>query len=147
MVKLIGGVNYQYELKGDYDSAKGVQNVDANTQSSALNALLKTISVDYLRIPESIVRLIPPKAYGESRTRESFQGRTGLTFDPISAAESAAGHTLNLILQAQRLNRVAEQHDRDNKLPGVDNVLDVLFSGTIKSSSSNLTQLAQRINY
>ncbi|MFT4937434.1 MAG: hypothetical protein ACI88A_000449 [Paraglaciecola sp.] len=147
VVKLIGGVNYQYELKGDYDSVKGVQSVDANTQSSALNALLKTISVDYLRIPESIVRLIPPKAYGESRTRESFQGRTGLTFDPISAAESAAGHTLNLLLQAQRLNRIAEQHDRDNKLPGVDNVLDVLFSGTLKSRSSNRTQLAQRINY
>lgn len=147
VVKLIGGVNYQYELKGDYDAAKGVSSVDAKTQSSALSALLKTISVDYLRIPHSITRLIPPKAYGESRTRESFQGRTGLTFDPISAAESAAGHTLKLLLVAQRLNRIAEQHDRDNKLPGVDKVLEVLFSETIQARSSNQNQLAQRINY
>jgi hypothetical protein len=147
VVKLIGGVNYQYELKGDYDTVKGVSSINAKTQSSALNALLETISEDYLRIPESIVRLIPPKVYGSSRTRESFQGRSGLTFDPVSAAESTAGYTLKLLLVAERLNRIAEQHDRDDKLPGIDSVLDVLLGATIRSRSTNQTQLAQRINY
>ena len=147
VVKLIGGVNYQYELKGDYDKAIGVSSVDANTQASALNALLKTISVDYLSMPEYITRLIPPKAYGESRTRESFQGRTGVTFDPISAAESAAGHTLNLLLTAQRLIRVAEQHDKNNKVPGIDTILKDVFAKTIQRKSANQNQLAQRINY
>jgi hypothetical protein len=147
VVKLIGGVNYQYELKGDYDTAKGVSPVDSNTQSSALSALLKTISVDFLSIPESITRLIPPKAYGESRSRESFKGRTGLTFDPVSAAESAVGHTLEQLLTAQRLNRIAEQHDSNNTLLGIDTILNELFDETIQSRSANKTQLGQRINY
>ena len=66
-----------------------------------------------LSIPERILRLIPPPPMGYSRDRESFKIHTGITFDPIGAAEAAAAHTINMLLQHERLARIIEQHARD----------------------------------
>lgn len=115
VAKAIGGVSYEYELKGDYQTPKGVKSVSAEQQRKALDALLVTMSLDYLTVPESITSVITPKAYGQSKTRESFNGRTGITFDPISAAESSAAYTLTLLLNPERLNRVSAQSQFDSE--------------------------------
>lgn len=145
VVKVIGGVDYEYESKGDYAQPKGAKVVDSKAQSAALDSLLDTLQPSYLTLPEHIVSLIPPKAYGESRNRESFNGRTGLTFDPISAAESAANYSLTLLLQPQRLNRLASQHSMNKDAPGVSSVISALLTRSLKQESDS--QLARRINY
>ncbi|MBU3019340.1 zinc-dependent metalloprotease [Paraglaciecola agarilytica] len=145
VVKMIGGVEYEYESKGDYAQPKGAKVVDSKAQSAALDSLLNTLQPSYLTLPEHIVSLIPPKAYGESRNRESFNGRTGLTFDPISAAESAANYSLILLLQPQRLNRLASQHSMNKDAPGVSSVISALLARSLKQESDS--QLARRINY
>ena len=146
--KLIGGVSYEYELKGDYVTAKGVNVVSGELQRGALAGMLNTLQSDFLSIPERLIRLITPKSYGENRNRESFQGRTGHTFDPISAAESAAGYSLNLLLKAERLNRVAQQQKRLQDAPDVAYLLTNLFKHSIKSKIVKVhSQLSQRVNY
>ncbi|MDO6559206.1 zinc-dependent metalloprotease [Paraglaciecola chathamensis] len=145
VAKVIGGVDYEYESKGDYAQPKGAKVVDSKAQSAALDSLLNTLQPSYLTLPEHIVSLIPPKAYGESRNRESFNGRTGLTFDPISAAESAANYSLTLLLQPQRLNRLASQHSMNKDAPGVSSVISALLTRSLKQESDS--QLARRINY
>ncbi|MDO6838809.1 zinc-dependent metalloprotease [Paraglaciecola chathamensis] len=145
VAKVIGGVDYEYESKGDYAQPKGAKVVDSKAQSAALDSLLNTLQPSYLTLPEHIVSLIPPKAYGESRNRESFNGRTGLTFDPISAAESAANYSLTLLLQPQRLNRLASQHSMNKDAPGVSSVISALLARSLKQESDS--QLARRINY
>lgn len=147
-VKLIGGVTYEYEMKGDYTKAKGVTVVSAKQQKHAVEAVLATLQSDFLSIPNELVNLITPKVYSEGRNRESFKGRTGLTFDPISAAESAAGYSLGLLLKAERLNRVAQQNAQLNKAPDIEYVLSQLFKQTIKGGSNkHHPQLSQRVNY
>jgi hypothetical protein len=111
--KLIGGAHYEYELKGDYDKPKGFQWVDPARQQAALTALLDTLTPQFLALPTELLALIPPKAYGDTDGRESFQGRTGLAFDPLSAAEASANHTLSLLLHPQRLNRLSSQQQLD----------------------------------
>ena len=145
VAKVIGGVDYEYESKGDYAQPKGAKVVNSKAQSAALDSLLDTLQPSYLTLPEHIVSLIPPKAYGESRNRESFNGRTGLTFDPISAAESAANYSLTLLLQPQRLNRLASQHGMNKDAPGVSSVISALLARSLKQESDS--QLAWRINY
>ncbi|QHJ11393.1 hypothetical protein FX988_01622 [Paraglaciecola mesophila] len=145
VAKLIGGVEYEYESKGDYSQPKGAQVVGSKAQRTALDSLLDTLQPSYLTLPERIVSLIPPKAYGESRNRESFDGRTGLTFDPISAGESAAHYSVTLLLQPQRLNRLARQHDMNKDVPGVSTVVSALLARSLKQESDS--QLARRINY
>jgi hypothetical protein len=45
-------------------------------------------------------------------TRESFPSETGLTFDPIAAAESAADLTLAGLLDPARVSRIVQYHMR-----------------------------------
>ncbi|GLS25356.1 periplasmic metalloprotease [Marinibactrum halimedae] len=106
VAKLIGGYEYSYEINKPEEAPVGLSPVSMQMQLKALDILLQTVSVNYLSLPEALITLIPPKSYGYRRNRESFQGRNGLLFDPISAAESAAAHTLRFILQPERLNRL-----------------------------------------
>lgn len=148
VAKLVGGVDYEYELKGDYAKAKGTTPVSAKQQNAALKAVLSTITTDYLAIPKELSLLITPKAYGESRNRESFKGRTGLTFDPVSAAESAANYSVNLLLKAERLNRLSLQATEQKDLPTVSQLLETLFEQTIQKRRSKASSaLSGRINF
>ena len=108
--KLVGGINYTYAVKGEsLKDKQSVEVVPAEIQQQALTALLATLDVNALTLSEDIIKLIPPKAYGYERTRESFNSQTGLTFDPVSAAQAGAKHTLSLLFNEQRLARLEQQ--------------------------------------
>ena len=126
--KVLGGLDYRYALRGD--GQKIAEIVPGREQARALEALLRTITPETLTLPERLLRLIPPYAAGSGRTRESFNGRTGLTFDPLAAAESAAGHTLAFILDPQRAARLVEYHARDASVPSLESVLDRVVAAT-----------------
>ena len=161
-VKLIAGVNYGYEVKHfDAKNTKqqGAQSVSATMQQQALTVLLSTLDADFLTISEGIIQLIPPKAYGYSRTRESFNSQTGHTFDPVTAAQASASHTLTLLLNEARLTRLQQQALRnqeadrkgDNKksLFSVDELITQLIEQTIKQRPKSGLKLLvqQRVNH
>ncbi|WP_232848581.1 zinc-dependent metalloprotease [Bowmanella yangjiangensis] len=114
--KLVGGAFYEYELKGEHAQPKGFKWVSTEQQQQAVQALLATLTPQFLALPDSLLALIPPKAYGDSDGRESFKGRTGLAFDPLSAAEASANHTLSMLLNPLRINRLAGQGQLDTTL-------------------------------
>ncbi|UDM62879.1 zinc-dependent metalloprotease [Pseudoalteromonas piscicida] len=147
-VKLIGGVDYDYEVRGD-EVIKGAKVVAKEAQQNAANALLSTLSPAALTIPDSILALIPPKAYGEYKTRESIKGRTGLTLDAMALPEVAVQHSLNLLLNPQRLNRLAQQHARDPQYFGTQALLDALYQQVFAQSGSKgmAQKLQQRVQY
>lgn len=148
VAKLIGGVSYQYELKGDFAEPLGVSYVDQDTQRQALVAMVETLSSAFLAIPKNIVEVITPKIYGETLSRESFNGRNGMVFDPISAAEASAGNTMRLLLQTQRLNRLVSRPVNGRDQVGVDSILDTVFSHTIKQQGDKFSaQIKQRVDY
>lgn len=109
--KVIGGVEYTYAARGDGNPTPNKM-VDPAMQREALSALLSTLAPDFLALPESVIEKIPPPPVGYSRGREHFNIHTGLTFDPIGAAESAANTSIQFLLNPQRLTRVIEQHAR-----------------------------------
>jgi len=141
--KLIGGAHYQYELKGDSDKPYGYQPVAAKTQAQAIKALLATVSPSYLELPAQLLQLIPPKAYGDVDGRESFKGRTGLSFDPLSAAEAAANHSIGLLLQPERLNRLQQQQ----QLPALLQPLLQATLSRLPTGDAPRALLAQRVAY
>lgn len=181
--KLIAGVDYSYEVKNAYevktsDAEGGVENteevsdntsdietdqqrvqaVSAAMQQQALTALLSTLDSDFLTLPEDIISLIPPKAYGYARTRESFASQTGVTFDAVSAAQASAKHTISLLLNHERLARLQQQAVRYqqknsrgqqvNSIFSVQQVITQLLNSTIKKSpETGLALLVQqRVN-
>ncbi|MCT6700004.1 zinc-dependent metalloprotease [Rheinheimera sp. 4Y26] len=147
-VKLIAGAYYQYELKGDYENAKGFQWVEPDKQQQALDAILATIKPDYLLLPAELLALIPPKAFGDSDGRESFSGRYGLAFDPISAAEAAANHSLSLLLHPQRLNRLSGQQQLQPMLAKLlDATLRQPWPAQEQAGSSAQALVQQRVGH
>ena len=127
-VKVVGGVDYEYSSRGDTPIAARI--VDYQMQMKAISSLMKTLSSKELAIPKNILQLIPPKTFDSRRTRESFKSRTGLTFDPMAAAESAANHLISMYLHPQRATRLVEQHARDRRNPGLQNTINALFQAT-----------------
>jgi len=127
-VKIVGGVDYEYSSRGDTPMAARI--VDYQTQMKAISSLMKTLSSKKLAIPKNILKLIPPKTFDSQRTRESFNSRTGLTLDPIAAAESAANHLISMYLHPQRATRLVEQHARDRRNPGLHTSVNALLQAT-----------------
>jgi hypothetical protein len=109
-IKLIGGLDYRYRIRGD--AQPDTQIVANDEQKKALAAILTTLEPATLTLPESLLRIMPPRPPGLPRTRESFPSETGLTFDPIAAAESAADLTLQVLLDPARASRVVQYHMR-----------------------------------
>jgi hypothetical protein len=133
--KVLGGLYYTYAIRGD--GQKITERIPGTEQRRALDALLKTIDPSALTLNANILALIPPRAEGYNRTREDFHNRTGLTFDPIGAAESAASLTVGLILNAQRAARLVQYHAEDPNSPGLAEVIDKLMRVTLAVRSGD----------
>lgn len=129
--KMLGGLYYTYAVKNDGQVT--TRFIPAAEQWKAFSALMSTIDPDALALPEKLIEKIPPRPDGYPRTRELFKSRTGLTFDPMAAAESAAGTTLAFMLQPERAARLAEHNARDNSQPGLNAVIERLIAHTWKA--------------
>ncbi len=129
--KEIGGQKYRYALRGDGQLITA--DVPAADQQRALGALLKTLSPATLSLPALLLKLLPPRPPAWPRTRESFDGHTGLTFDPDGAAAAAANITLNLLFEPTRATRLYQQHLRDPQFPSVEELIGQTLSATWKA--------------
>jgi len=126
--KNIGGYSWTYALRGDGQDPGSA--VPAARQREAIAALLATIKPEVLRIPEHVLRLIPPRPPGYPKSRETFPTTAGAVFEPIGAAESAATLTLDVLLEPSRAARTIASHARDPVLPGFDELLDELLQAS-----------------
>ena len=129
--KLIGGLNYRYAARGD--GSLVTEPISPDQQQKALHAVLMTLSPEALTLPESLLRLFPPRPPDYPRTRESFDGHTGLTFDAEGPVEAAAALTASLLFHPSRASRLVEYHARDSKQPGLDETLDAILDATWRS--------------
>ena len=129
--KEIAGLFYTYALRGDDQTVTRLVTVDE--QNRALAALLETLDPQALTLPEKLLLILSPRPPGYERTRESFPGRTGLTFDPQGAVESSANLTVGLLLHPERAARLVEFNARDPRLPGLGDVIERLLEATWKA--------------
>jgi len=149
VAKLVGGTNYDYAVR-DENLTPPVKIVNHRLQKRAMKSLLNTLHPSVLSIDEKIINLIPPKPRGYSRGRESFKVRTGLTFDPIAAAESAANKSLSFLLNPQRAARLVEYHSRDKENLGLhqllDNLIEAIFNQEFElEMHAELNRLVQKL--
>ncbi len=124
-VKLIGGMDYNYAVKGSDGIV--VKMTSKEKQNEALSSVLETLSVNHLCIPQNIVDLFPPRAYGYDRTRESFKSNLGVAFDALGAPATASKMTLRLLLHPERANRLIQQSSIDPNNLNLDEVIEQLF--------------------
>lgn len=133
--KIIGGLNYRYATRGD--GAMVTDMIAPEEQEKALKAVLATLDPANLTLPESLLKIFPPRPPEYPRTRESFAGHTGLTFDAEGPVEASAGITLSLLFEPSRVSRLVEHHARDGAQPSLESVLEAVLQATWKTPRAN----------
>ena len=131
VTKLVGGMYYTYALRGDGQII--TQSLSKEEQLKALNAVIGTIDPAVLVLPDRITKLIPPRPSGYDYTRELFKKRTGLAFDALSPAETAADMPLSFLFNSDRMNRMVEYQVQTNGL-GLDEMIAALMNATWKAA-------------
>lgn len=147
VIKLIGGLDYTYAVKGD--SGIAVQIISKKEQKAALDEILQTLSINTLKIPHRILKLFPPRAMGYERTRESFKSNTNVAFNSLGAVATASDLTLKLLLNPERANRLIEQHAISNANLSLNEVLTKLIrhSFDLKVKTSYEKEIAHTLQY
>lgn len=129
--KVVGGMSYTYTLRGDGRTA--TEAVSKAEQQKALNAVIDCMDPKVLVIPDRIAKLIPPRPAGYDFSRELFRKRTGLAFDVLSPAETAADLPFSFLFNSDRLNRMA-QYEAANGGLGVNEMINTLMDKTWKAA-------------
>jgi Met-zincin/Domain of unknown function (DUF5117) len=144
--KVVGGLDYNYAVKGDGQFTTKV--VDVKAQRETLHSVLKTLDAETLAIPKDKLDLFPPRAFTYGRSRESFKGKTGVGFDALSVVSTASDMTLKLLLHPQRANRLVQQKSLDVKQLSLDEVLQALIDKSFKKQYKDvyLNEVQQMIN-
>ena len=130
IVKLIGGVDYSYGVKGPIPFE--IATVAVETQKEALTAMINSLSSEVLAIPKSLLKQLPPTAFGYSATRESFRSQTGRVFDVLGAPASLGKGILQMILNPERVSRLIQQKALDANQLSFDQLANELTKSIFK---------------
>ncbi len=147
-VKQVAGVEFSYAVKGDAGQIAPL--VGPETQRAALAALMATLAPADLDTPEKLLPLLSGGQSGETDRQhviEVFAGMGGPVFDPLVAADVAAGVTLDPLLAPDRLARLVDQHRRDPAQPGVGEVVDTLLTTVFAPASGRQAEVARRVRW
>ncbi len=142
---VLGGQHYIYALRGD--GRVPTRPANAAEQKRALEALLTTLKASELKVPESVLKLIPPRPPGWGPHRELFPRFTGSIFDALSPAVVAADLTMSYLLEPQRAARLVEQKALDATLPGFEDVVGEIVKSTfgVPTNSTYEAEIARSV--
>ncbi len=135
LARLIAGGEFEYGTSADVRAGRtqsGVHVVPAAVQRQALSRLVDSLRAESLALPANVLNVLTPPGNGFTRNVEYFATHMNGVFDAFAAVESAAAQTSMFLLDASRMNRLAWQHARDSKQPGVQEVLSLVLQRTWK---------------
>jgi hypothetical protein len=157
-ISKIGGLYYGHTIRGDTQSDPQI--VSSEEQRHALEVVLKTIHPKFLAMPKRVLEIIPPRLRGLGQirsispsttppSRDLFPRRTGYTFDPLGAAETAANMTIKRLLHPERAARLVEYHARKPDMPSLSEVIESLVTYTWKKNYRDdyYAELGRMVNY
>lgn len=130
VTKIVGGMYYTYAIRGDGQQVtKAVSKAD---QVRALDAIIDCLDPDKLVLPQSLLTIIPPRPAGYEGGRELFRKRTGLAFDALTPAETAADLPFSFLFDGDRLTRLVQYEVTSNGL-GLGTMIQMLVDKTWKA--------------
>ena len=132
VVKMIGGVDYNYAVKGPILSSVIV--VSPIQQRNALLEYLNTLNPKALKIPSHLNKLLHPRSFSNPRTRENFLSQTGVTFDYLGIATSLSDALIGMLLHPERANRLVMQFGFDKNQLSLQETLNILVNNHFKKT-------------
>ncbi|MFQ3341597.1 MAG: hypothetical protein ACI9TK_001262 [Flavobacteriaceae bacterium] len=146
VVKMIGGVDYNYAVKGPIPYSTKV--VSATKQRNALLGYLNTLQPASLKIPSHLNSLLHPRSFSNPRTRENFLSQTGVTFDYLGVATSLSDALVGMLLHPERANRLVMQYGFDSNQLSLKETINILVTNHFKklprdSHESHLNEIVK----
>ncbi|MES2130631.1 MAG: zinc-dependent metalloprotease [Pseudomonadota bacterium] len=135
LARNLGGSEFAYSTSTDVRSGaarSGAHVVPAAQQRQSLERLAASLRAETLALPANVLDVLTPPALGFERTREYFGSRMNSVFDAFSAVEAGAAQTCTFLFDGARVNRLAWQHARDARQPGVQDMFDQVLQKTWK---------------
>ena len=122
----LGGADYRNAVRGDGQTPFTI--IDGEEQREALDTVLSTLNVNFLKLPRNILELLPPAAYRHNQG-EAFPGRSGLLFDALGATEGSANLSIKTLLHPARMQRLVNYGSMGD-FPSLEEVVDSLLERT-----------------
>jgi hypothetical protein len=149
-IKYVGGMEFGYALRGEETEPTRV--LPPAEQRRALRLVLAALQPAELRIPNRVVRLMPPVPPGYDADLMLIPTPAGTAFDPIAAAHSLAQEIVDGLLHPERAARLVSFHARDAANPSLQEVMAELVGDTWGASparegsaqDATLRRVAQR---
>ncbi len=130
--KTIGGVEYNYALRGDGQAA--TRPVEAARQRQALGMMIDAIAPGELAIPDTILTLLTPAPPSFNAGIELFQSRTRPLFDELGAARTLAQMVVDLVLNRDRAGRLVALATRGANPLTLSETIDQLALATVQKA-------------
>jgi hypothetical protein len=146
--KLVGGVDFNYAVKGD--GLEASRPVPADRQRAAVAALLLTVEPAELDVPAALNDLMNAGQPGNTDPQTSTElfDSGGAVFSLPTAADVAADMTYSSLFATQRLNRLADLNSRDPQSPGVAEVVNLAIDSAFavaKDETPRRAELRRRV--
>jgi hypothetical protein len=120
-IKAVGGMEFRYAVRGD--SLPPTTIIAPARQRRALELVLDALEPAELRIPERIIRLVAPRAFGYGTDEWSFGSDAYPAFDQIGAARTLAAFVLDDLFDPRRVARLVAFHARNPEVPAPEEVI------------------------
>ncbi len=120
-IKAIGGMEFRYALRGDGLSPTSI--IDPGRQRRALELVLDAMEPEELAVPERILSLMAPRAFGVTTNDWLFGSQAAPAFDQIGAARTLSTMVVENILSPRRVARLVAFNARDGESPAPEEVI------------------------
>lgn len=137
--KQIGGADFVFAVNGR--GREAARTIAPAQQRAALDAVLKTIRPEALRVPQGLLPLLSAAQNGTTDRQyetEIFATAGGPVFDPLVAADAATQLTAQTLLAPRRLARLVVQGHSDPAALGITELLDRLVETVLASTDNDL---------
>jgi Met-zincin/Domain of unknown function (DUF5117) len=149
VVKAVGGMEYQYAVRGD--ALPPTTLIPAARQRRALELVLDALQPGELAVPERVLRLLAPTPFGYEHDAWAFSSAATPAFDQLGAARALATQVIGGVLAPARAARVAAFHDRDAREPSLTEVVGRVVErtwvagGAARTDHPALGRVVQRV--
>jgi len=127
-IKTVGGMEFRYAVRGD--PLPPTRAISPARQRRALERVLDALEPEALRIPDRILDLMAPRAYGYSTTNRFFGSSAYPAFDQIGAARTLSTMVVENLLAPQRIARLVAFNARNTDSPSPEEVIQRMIERT-----------------
>jgi hypothetical protein len=142
-IKTIGGMEFRYAVRGD--PLPPTRLISPSRQRRALEQVLDALEPQELAIPERILDLMAPRAYGYETNNRFFSSSAAPAFDQIGAARTLATMIVENLLAPQRIARLVAFNARNSDSPSPEDVIQRIIERTWGALPTGRTAALRRV--